>query len=156
MDFETFGEESWDDVGLATATLPASDVRSRIMDALAVTDGDVPAVSEETLSRYYEYLSANLSFPFVAYYPEPANSGEETEYRCTVLELLDPSRYLGDEFEGIFCRTIKGRYEINLPLDELLVPQESPQSQLIEDYWYWFWNFRRSWLAPLGKCLQHC
>ncbi len=156
MDFAAFGEDDWDEGGLATATLPAADARSRIMDALGATDGGVPAVSEETLARYYEYLSANLSFPFDAYYPEPTNSGQETEYRCTVLELLDPSKYLGDEYEGIFCRTVKGRYEINLPLDELLVPPESPQSQLIEDYWYWFWNFRWSWLAPLAKQRPKC
>ncbi len=153
MEATAVGEEDLDDVAIATATLPECDARSRIMEALRVIAGGVPAVSEETLAQYYEYLSANLTFPFVAYYPEPTSSGEETEYRCTVLELLDPSRHLGDEYEGIYCKTLKGRYEVNLPLDELLVPQEYPQLQLVEDYWYWFWNFRRSWLAPLPKCV---
>ena len=58
------------------------------------------------------------------------------------MELLDPTQYLGDEFDGIFCKTRKGKFEVNLPLIELHVPEGSPNFQLIEDYWYWFWNWR--------------
>jgi hypothetical protein len=47
-----------------------------------------------------------------------------------------------DEFDGILCKTRKGKYEINLPLNELEIPQDSPNFQLIEDYWFWFWNWR--------------
>ena len=47
-----------------------------------------------------------------------------------------------DEFDGIFCKTRKGKYEVNLPLTELNVPDDSPNFQFIEDYWYWFWNWR--------------
>ena len=64
------------------------------------------------------------------------------QHRCTVLELLDPGKYICDEFDGIFCKTRKGKYEINLPLTELRVSENSPNFQLIEDYWYWFWNWR--------------
>ena len=59
-----------------------------------------------------------------------------------VLELLNPKKHLGDEFDGIFCKTRKGKYEVNLPLTELQIPLDSPNSQLIEDYGYWFWNWR--------------
>jgi hypothetical protein len=58
------------------------------------------------------------------------------------IELLNPTQHLGDEFDGIFCKTRKGDFEINLPLIELELPDDSPNSQLIEDYWYWFWNWR--------------
>ena len=81
-------------------------------------------------------------FPFLAHYPKPATSQEGNEFRCTVLELLDPAKHLGDGFDGIFCKTRRGKYEINLPLIELEVPEDSPDFQLIEDYWYWFWNWR--------------
>ena len=47
-----------------------------------------------------------------------------------------------DDSDGIFCKTRKGQYEINLPLIELEIPQDSPNFQLIEDYWSWFWNWR--------------
>jgi hypothetical protein len=120
---------------------PKLDQKNRIIEALGSVS-HIPRVDEEPLARYFEYLSANLLFPFAAYYPEPMKPREEEEFRCTVLELLDPAKHLGDEFDGIFSRTKKGEYEINLPLTELEVPDDSPNFQFIEDYWYWFWNWR--------------
>ena len=114
----------------------------RIVAALGLTSRELPKVDEETLSRYYRYLSAKLSFPFAAHYPEPKTLQEQTEFRCVVLELLDPKKHMGDEFDGIFCKTRKGRYEINLPLIELELSGDGLNFQLIEDYWYWFWNWR--------------
>ena len=67
---------------------------------------------------------------------------EVTEFHCEVVELIDPAAYLGDEVDGIFCRTRKGAYHLNLPLLDLHLPEDSPNFQLIEDYWYWFWNWR--------------
>jgi hypothetical protein len=106
-------------------------------EAIVVGDGITV-----TILRYYQYLAANLSFPFTACYPVTKSSGEEVEHCCTVVELLDPRKHVWDEFDGIFCRTRKGRFEVNLPLIELKVPEDSPNFQLIEDYWYWFWNWR--------------
>jgi hypothetical protein len=116
--------------------------KARIMAALGLSGDRMPKVDEDTLFRYYEYLSANLSVPFAAHYPHPTNAEEQSEFRCYVLELLDPANHLGDEFDGIFCKTRKGKYELKLPLIELELPQGSPNCQLIEDYWYWFWNWR--------------
>jgi hypothetical protein len=121
---------------------PSERRRRRIMAALGLTGGPLPRVDDETLSRYYKYLSATLPLPFTAYYPEPKDVREGVAFRCTVLELLDPAVYLGDGFDGIFCKTRKGRYEINLPLIELEVPQDSLSFQLVDDFWYWFWNWR--------------
>jgi hypothetical protein len=56
------------------------------------------------------------------------------------LELLNPAKYLGDGFDGIFCKISKGKYESNLPLIDLYFPEASFGFQLIDDYWYWFWN----------------
>ena len=74
--------------------------------------------------------------------PEPTTSLEEVQHRCAVVDLLDPAKDIYDEFDGIFCKTIKGKYEINLPLIELEAPDASPNFQFAEDYWYWFWNWR--------------
>ncbi len=41
------------------------------------------------------------------------------EFHCEVLELIDPATYLGDEFDGIFCKSRKGMYDLNLPLIDL-------------------------------------
>jgi hypothetical protein len=40
------------------------------------------------------------------------------------------------------ARPARGKYEVNLPLTELEIPDDSPNFQFIEDYWYWFWNWR--------------
>ena len=121
---------------------PVLDQRERILDALGPVGEHLPSVDEATLFRYYKYLTARLSFPFAATYPEAKTSLEEMEHRCTVVELLDPAKDICDEFDGIFCKTSKGKYEINLPLIELELPADSPNFQFIEDYWYWFWNWR--------------
>jgi hypothetical protein len=113
----------------------------RIVEALGSVS-HIPMVDEELLSRYYEYLTEHLCFPFIAHYPKPMNTEEEDEFRCTVLKLLDPAKHLGNRFDGIFSRISKGKYEINLPLIELEVPDGSPNFQFIDDYWYWFWNWR--------------
>jgi len=135
-------ETHWADVCLVAASPPEHSQRDRITAALGLTRDYLPQVGEETLSRYYRFLSAELSFPFVAYYPEPTTPRERAEFRCVVLELLDPTKHLGDAFDGIFCKTRKGKHEINLPLTELSVPETAPNSSLIEDYTHWFWHWR--------------
>ena len=138
----TVADAHWNGLEVVAESCPEHDQRDRILEALGPLGGHLPSVDEETLSRYYKYLTARLSFPFTANYPEPRSSLEEVQHRCTVVELLDPAKDICDEFDGIFCKTRKGKYEINLPLTELEVPEDSPNFQLIEDYWYWFWNWR--------------
>lgn len=118
------------------------DRQARILGVFEVPGNRLPYVDEENLTRYHGYLSANLRLPFETHYPAPKTLREEVVYQCKVLELLDPSKYLGDEFDGIFCRTWKAGFEVNLPLVELEVPQDSTDFQPIEDYRHWFWNWR--------------
>ena len=138
----TVADAHWNGLKVVTKSYRKPDQRDRIIEALGPLGEQLPSVDEETLSRYYKYLTARLSFPFTACYPEPTTSLEERQHRCTVLELLDPINDICDEFDGIFCKTRKGKYQINLPLVELKIPQNSPNFQLIEDYWFWFWNWR--------------
>jgi hypothetical protein len=128
-------------------TLLATDAREdapcqRVRSALGLRNGQLPKVSLETLTQYYKHLSARLSFPFVAYYPESTNPQDEVDFNCMVLELLDPRKHLRDEFDGIFCRTRKGGLAVDLPLIDLEVPEYDPNFRLLEDYWYWLWNWR--------------
>ena len=138
----TVTDAHWNGLKVVAEANARHDQRDRILEALGPLGEHLPSLGEETLSRYYKYLSAKLSFPFAAHYPEPTTALEEVQHRCTVLELLDPARFCGDEFDGIFCKNRKGKFEVNLPLIELEIPNDSPNSQLIEDYWYWFWNWR--------------
>lgn len=142
MTVVTYFEAEGENLRLVTASLPEGDQHRRILRALGLAEGPLPAVDDETLARYYAYLSQNLSFPFEATYPEPTNRREVQLYTCTVRELVDPSQDAYTEFDGIFCKADKGGFEVNLPLIELEVPQQSPNFQMIEDYWYWFWNWR--------------
>jgi hypothetical protein len=141
MSLSTIGEVGCSGFPPAAVSSTSVGQVQRIMAALGAKGG-VPAVSEETLTRYHRYLAAKLSLPFVAYYPQPTNRRESVEFRRVVVELLDPARYACDEIDGIFCKTRQGDFEVNLPLIELHLPDESPNSQLIEDYWYWMWNWR--------------
>jgi hypothetical protein len=129
------------DIKVVHESCPKLNQADRIVEALGSVS-HIPMVDEELLSRYYKYLTGHLYFPFIAHYPKPMNTEEEDEFRCTVLKLLDPAKNLGNRFDGIFSKISKGKYEINLPLIELEVPDDSPNFEFIEDYWYWFWNWR--------------
>jgi hypothetical protein len=120
----------------------SNDRKARLMRVFELTGDRLPKVEEATLLHYYHYLSARLSFPFIAHYPHPTNAREQSEFRCQVLKLLDPTNHFGDVFDGLFCKTRKGKYELKLPLIEVELPQDHPNCQLIEDYWFWFWNWR--------------
>ena len=137
----TIAVAHWNDLKVAAEPCTKPDQKDRIIEALD-SGSQIPRVDDELLSRYYRYLSEHLCFPFLAQFPKPTTSQEGKEFRCTVLELLDPEKYLGDGFDGIFCKTRKGKYEINLPLIELEIPDDNPNFEFIEDYWYWFWNWR--------------
>ena len=128
-------------IGFVPQPYPKLNQKDRIIEALG-SGSQIPKVDEDLLSRYYKYLTEQLCFPFLAHFPKPLNSAEEDEFRCTVLDLLDPEEYMGDGFDGIFSKTSKGKYEINLPLIDLYLPEDSFGFQLIDDYWYWFWNWR--------------
>lgn len=142
MSVSTPTAENWNGLSSPAVSYPDVGQAERIMAVFGVSSGGPPRVGEETLACYHRYLSRNLVLPFTAYYPEPTSAAEKTEFCCAVAELLDPTQYLGDEFDGIFCRACKGNFEVNLPLMELHLPEDNPNFQLIEDYWYWFWNWR--------------
>jgi hypothetical protein len=131
----------WNGIEVVPEPRPELNQQNRIIRAVGSVR-HIPRVDEESLSRYYKYLTEHLSFPFLAHYPKPATSQEEEEFRCTVLELIDPMEHLGDGFDGIFCTTSKREYEINLPLIDLYLPEDTFSFQLIDDYWFWFWNWR--------------
>lgn len=104
--------------------------------------GELPGVGKETLRRYYDHLTANLSFPFGARYPEPVGLHEEIIRTVTVVGLLRPAKNLDCECPGLVCKAHRGEQRIELSLADLEVDADDPNHELIEDYWYWFWNWR--------------
>ncbi len=142
MSLATYTDPNWNELAVVTESPSEGCQKQRILVALGSDDNHPPLVDEETLFKYFEYLSENLSFPFTAHYPKPTTPLEEVQYECTVQELLDPSKHASDEFDGIFCKTSKAGFEVNLPLVDLEISQDNPDFQMIEDYWHWFGNWR--------------
>ncbi len=99
-------------------------------------------VDEQTLVRFYDYLAARLELPFVAYYPSPSSPSAAEADSCEVIELLSPRKHICDEIDGLYCRTRRGKFLVNLPLVELTVLQPGTNLELLEDYEYWFWHWR--------------
>ena len=120
------------------------DREHRIVRALGARNGVIPRVDEATLRVYYGYLAANLSMPLLAYLSIPASAREAAESRCVLVELIDPLKHDGSAVDGIFGKTRSGDCEATVPLIDLRLPEESPDFQIVEDYWYWFWNWQQS------------
>ena len=87
---------------IVTKPLSMDDQDDRIRSVLGLTSDDpLSEADDESLLAYYQHLASNLSFPFEAeysFYPRPFDS--ETR-AITVLGLLDPEAFPGDEY-GLF------------------------------------------------------
>ena len=142
MPLFTYTDANWNGLKLVTELPRGDDRNGQTLAALGTTDDRLPVADDDTFHEYYEYLSANLSLPFTAHYPKPTNPREEVLHECTVLGLLDPSKCVSNEIDGIFCKIQKAEFEVNLPLVELEVPKGISNFQMIEDYWDWFCNWR--------------
>jgi len=124
---------------IKTKPLSPDDQDDRIKLILGTTGDDpVPDVNEETLVPYWRYLSSHLVVPFEAMHcPE-----DRPENPVTVTGLSDPEEHDCDAFYGLFCEAkLRGR-QIIVPLGEIEVKKGKPNHQLIDDYSYWFWNYR--------------
>jgi len=125
---------------ITTKPLSPRDQDDRIRMVFGLSSNDpLPDVDDETLETYHEYLSQKLAFPFAAEHgPEHGNAE-----RVEVIGLGDPDdEPMIDEMYGILCEArMEGRI-VTLPLGELEDAKGKPNRQLVEDYGYWFWNFR--------------
>jgi len=117
------------------------DEDDRVRIALGLTaDDPLPDVDSDTLQQYHRYLSAHLKFPFPGKYSEETGPFQDTTYSITVTGLV-PAKD-ADEFEGLFCTFEDDGDEGEVPLGEVEVKKGNPNRQMVEDYSYWFWNYR--------------
>jgi|WetSurMetagenome_2_1015567.scaffolds.fasta_scaffold1105325_1 hypothetical protein len=124
----------------------------RIRKVFGLSDGaPLPLVREETLASYYEYLLAQLQFPFEALYCQNDGEMRQLVHYVRVLGLVDPRQGRNHSLRGLLCRVerhkeVKGRKGIKeaveLPLVEFGVLDDHPHCQPIDDYAYWFVNCR--------------
>jgi hypothetical protein len=122
--------------------LSPKDQDDRIRMIFGLTSNDpLPDVDDETLETYHEHLSENLVFPFEAEHTSDTGpfSSRTMKVKVTCLGDPDDERMIDDTY-GILCEARHERRVVTLPLGEL--EEAKPNQQLVEDYCYWFWNYR--------------
>jgi len=120
--------------------LSMDDQDDRIKAILGLmSDDPLPEADDESLVAYYKYLTANLSFPFEAKYSFETGQFESKTFSVTVLGLLDPDDFPGDEY-GLFCQARRDGERIELPLTEVEIGKGNLNRRLVEDYSCWFVN----------------
>jgi len=97
----------------------------------------LPRVTSHTLGKYHAHLSTRLSFPFRALYAETRAPIVHLVRYIFVVRLLNPA---GPVSRGILCRVEALSETTELPLVEIGVPEDDPNSQLLDDFAYWFLN----------------
>jgi hypothetical protein len=142
MTFAALNDVPWPEPWIPVPPQPDRERKKRILTALGLPGSQNLQVDQQSLGRYYDYLTTYLELPFVACYPRPTTTAHAAADRCQVIGLLDPRTDLCDEFDGIYCQTRKGRFLVNLPLVELTVLLPSKNIELLADYEYWFWHWR--------------
>jgi hypothetical protein len=126
---------------IRTRPLNPKDQDDRVCLALGLTGDDpLPEVDGATLRKYHAYLAAHLSFPFEGSYSEETGPWEDRTYPVTVLGLLGADDW--DDTYGLLCEAREGTSRLEVPLAEVEVKKGGPNRQLVEDYHYWFWNWR--------------
>lgn len=127
-------------IHISTRPLSPKDQDDRIRMIFGLTSNDtLPDVDDETLTAFHKHLSKNLAFPFSAEHGEEYGHSE----RVKVVGLGDPDdKPIIDEMYGILCEARMERQIVTVPLGELKDAKGKPNRQLIDDYCYWFWNWR--------------
>jgi len=122
--------------------LKYQDDRIRLVFGLT-HDDPVPEVTTDALRTYREYLSMNLSFPFEAWAKTTPRLFFNKAQAVAVIGLgSDDEDGRIDEHYGLICEIKTGRKRGDAPLAELEVKGLGGERQLINDYSYWFFNWR--------------
>ena len=129
---------------IATKPLSPKDQDDRVRMIFGLTSNDpLPDVDDETLETYHEHLSKNFVFPFEAEHTSETGPFSSRTMRVKVIGLGDPDdEPMIDDTYGILCEARHDRRVVTLPLGELEVKNGKLNRQLVEDYCYWFWNYR--------------
>jgi hypothetical protein len=114
----------------------------RIRLAVGVTRGPLPPITRQSLCSYYSYLLDRLTFPFEGQYAEERLFQRAIVASVTVAGIVRPDETPDLENSGILATALRAQQELHVPLSDIEIGEGSPNFQLLEDYWYWFWNSR--------------
>ena len=103
----------------------------------------LPNVNDQTLTVYFAHLAENLSMPFEAMHSPTNGDARQLFHYVRVTELLDPSHdRVHNNLYGLFCKVTNAKGSVDIPLADLGVRDDNPNCQLLDDYAYWFVNWR--------------
>jgi len=134
----------------------------RVRQILGAEEGELPGVSEETLLRYREFLKQHLDlselvtgrefFKWEEYFIiGPGSKAEYEELKKQQPSYKDHSKIVKiyedrfHDFRGVLVRVqrISDRKRFDLPLADLeALDQASKNKELLDDYAFWFVNYR--------------
>ncbi|NUQ60867.1 MAG: SEC-C domain-containing protein [Pirellulales bacterium] len=126
-------------VNLQTRPLSPENPEDRVRMIFGVTtDERVPAVSQDTLETYRQYLAQNLNFPLAMEIVSDFVDDENCPVTALSLcELSQDSAGLEVEVSGDADLSVMG-------LDQLVCPNNAdPHASLLQDYRLWFVDFDR-------------
>jgi len=105
-------------------------------------DALLPSVNEDALEQYYAYFVERLSLPFDAIYCQNSGKMRQLIHYIRVLEVAHPREIRQSSLHGLYCKVENTKQILHLPLTELGVREDNPNCQLLDDYNYWFVNWR--------------
>jgi hypothetical protein len=121
---------------IITPPLSMDDQDDRIRSVFGLTSDDpLPEESDESELTYFNYLKANLGFPFAAQFHDPVR---DRRREVTVVGMCDA--FPVDEGFGVMCEVLDGGKQTEMPLSELQVEPKNPNYQMVDDYVTWFVN----------------
>ncbi len=125
---------------IPTTPLSSKDQDDRIRIAFGLTSNDpLPNVNDQTLRLYQKHLAKNLIFPFTA--EQRLKYGSPERIKVIGIDDSDETSMIDDEY-GILCETKRNGRLASVPLCLLGNATDNPSRQLLEDYNYWFHNWR--------------
>ena len=127
-------------IGHTPTSVEAQEERIRAVFGLGGADA-IPDVDEHALRVFYKHLTAQSLFPFDAMHTAAPSPLGIIRSCIKVLEIIDPGKYPDEEY-GLFCKARRGRRKIELPLANVEADKTDPRIQIVDDYAYWFENWR--------------
>jgi hypothetical protein len=102
-------------------------------------EASLPPVGRETLRKFHEHLAARISVPFEALFAERRAPVRRLVHYVRVTGIMEVDDHLAD---GLLCSVQNLNGTDVLPLAEVGVREDDTNYQLIDDYAYWFINYR--------------
>lgn len=125
---------------ITTKPLVQNDQDDRIRIVFGLTSNDpLPDVNDESLSLYNEYLVNNLIVPFEA--QQRVKFGSPKSIKVIGIEDANETSMIDNEY-GILCDAKSNERLVSVPLTHLDNVTGTPNRQLVNDYNFWFHNWR--------------